>query len=270
MSLRRVVAGGLAAAIAGIVVSAAPQTAEKPDTKPGMTYESLQRLPDFSGWWLQEVATGGGAALARAPFRPEIAASLKNIMTKLAAGVDPVDLGTRSVYTYCAPTFAGRNGGVEDYVEFLFTPGRVTITNESGLVRRIPLRERPLPADVEESSSGTSVAHWEGQTLVVETGGLHNDAPFLPGPLGIKVGKQARIVERISLADADTLQIAMRMTAPELFTAPYETTTRYQRDRTHVFHETGRCGDPDRSIDPVTGRTRFDMTPPADLPPPPR
>jgi hypothetical protein len=29
------------------------------------------------------------------------------------------------------------------------------------------------------------------------------------------------------------------------------------------------CSDDDRSLDPVSGKQRFDMTPPADLPPPP-
>lgn len=90
----------------------------------------------------------------------------------------------------------------------------MTIANESGLVRRIPLDARPLPADLEESRSGTSVAHWEDRTLVVETGGLDHEAPFIPGPVGIKIGRNVSTVERISRADQDTLEIAQRMTVP--------------------------------------------------------
>jgi hypothetical protein len=44
----------------------------------------------------------------------------------------------------------------------------------------------------------------------------------------------------------------------------------YHRDRGHVFVDDLSCVEDDRSIDPVTGKQRFDLTPPADLPPPPR
>lgn len=271
MSARGIMSSTAAALAMMVSVSCPPgvEAQEQSSAMAGMTYESLKALPDFSGWWSVEFKPGARANFnpLQVPLRPEIAAAVKEVMQKLAAGADPVDLGIRS--PYCWQCFAGSNGGVEDYVEFLFTPGRVTITNESGLIRRLSLSDRPLAADLDESNGGTSVAHWEGGTLVVETGGLNPNAPYLPGPLGTKIGRNVRIVERMSLKDADTLEIALRMTAPELFTAPYETTTRYRRDRTHVFRELRWYGAEDRSIDPVTGRVRFDMTPPRDLPAPP-
>jgi len=46
-------------------------------------------------------------------------------------------------------------------------------------------------------------------------------------------------------------------------------TLAFRRDREHVFHEASHCAHDDRSVDPETARERFDLTPPADLPPPP-
>jgi hypothetical protein len=43
----------------------------------------------------------------------------------------------------------------------------------------------------------------------------------------------------------------------------------YVREAGYVAHELSNCPDFDRAIDPSTHLLRFDMTPPADLPPPP-
>lgn len=256
-------------AIAGAFCIMAARADETSDaSRPGMTYESIARLPDFSGWWYLDLDPNAVAKSLNVVFnayvpllKPELAERLK-ALAKLPADARQ---GTRP--GYCSPMiFTGFDGGFEDSVEFLFTPGRVTITSELGLLRRVFLY-RPLPADVEESAMGTSVGHWDGSTLVVETTGLDRNG-FLMN--GVKIGPGARVVERISLKDEDTLEIARRVVAPEVLTAPSEMTLAFLRDRDHVFHEASHCAEDDRSIDPETGRQRFDLTPPADLPPPPR
>ena len=258
--------------LTGLVLTAAPfpraQAADAPQPLPGMTYDSIPSLPDFSGGWsLKPPVPDPPQKL----LRPEVAATLKGWSVKTTQGVDPADVdGLKR--SYCGPPrFAGFNGGLQDYVEFLFTPGRVTITNELGLVRRIRLTREPLAAGREPSNAGTSVGHWEGQTLVVETAAL-DPGIGLGEPirkLPIKMGKNVRIVERFSLNGADSLQIVTRTTAPDVYTSPYETTTVYLRDRTHEFQDITNCTERDRAFDGATGRERFDMTPPPDLPPPP-
>ena len=260
-------------------------------SKPGMTYDSLARLPDFSGWWypsyFDEIdASRLGPAGAYTLVMVQNAA-LKPLLTpQAAAALEPYDKFLRSAAAslstppdpsafglkpadYCAPpSFAGDNGGFHEDVEFLFTPARVTITNESGLIRRIYLNLR-LPADVDETNTGTSAGHWEDGTLVIETIGLDRDNQFGGFVSPLKIGRDARIVERFSLKDRDTLQIATRITAPDLATKPLESVSVYRRDRGHVFHETPQCSRRDRSMDADTGLQHFDLTPPPDLPPPP-
>jgi hypothetical protein len=235
---------------------------------------AVAALPDFSGWWYWETAADGEFPLpfADAPFKDEIAKQVDVVRESFrqARLPDLADLGIDQRRAYCVPPrFAGFNGGFEDSIEFLFTPGRVTITNEGGLIRRIAL-DATLPAAVEESNAGTAVAHWEGQTLVVETIGTHGEA----ATGALRPGRNVRYVEHISLREPEVLQIVVRITAPDVLKAPYETTLVYRRDSNHVYHDgslsMNSCLENDPSIDPVTGRQRLDMTPPPDLPPPPK
>ncbi len=241
---------------------------------PGMSYESLQDLPDWSGWW-HVVPVDAPRGILQPPLlrllgdpppplKPELLPQVRGAVANMLR---------RGGRDYCGPRrFVGfQNGdGFEDAIELLFTPGRVTLTNEIGLLRRIYTDGRPLPADAEESHSGTSIGQWEGQTLVVETAGLTRGSRF---PLEIvgapPIGTNAKVVERISLRDPSTLEINSELTAPELLVAPYRVTTIYVREPGYVARELGYCADSDRLVDHETGALRFDLTPPPDLPPPP-
>ena len=147
----------------------------------------------------------------------------------------------------------------------------MTIINELGLIRRISLSSEPFREDPAETNTGVSIGHWEGRTLVVDTRGLSHDIGWDEprNKMPIRIGRHARIVERFSLEEPDTLRIVARITAPDLLAVPYEVTTLYSRDRSHVFQEITNCVQNDRAFDDTTGRERFDLTPPADLPPPP-
>ena len=235
----------------------------QPSTLPGMTYESVASLPDWSGWWGLPVPFQAELSRSPPPFRSEDLERFRSVST--AGDVDP------DPDRFCRPIqFVGYSGGFVDSVEFLFTPGRVTMTSEMGLIRRVYRDGRSLPDDVEHSNTGTSIGRWEGQTLVIETGGIHPEAKY-PGtvPEAIPIGKNARITERISLKDANTLEFDVLTVAPDLLTAPDRRTRTYTRVAKQAAHEITFCAEFDRSIDPVTGRQRFDMTPPLDLPPPP-
>lgn len=222
--------------------------------------------PDLSGWWVWESPQNGEFPnpFFDAPFKAMIAeefATLKEAFVR-AKLPDPADRGVDQRREHCKPPyFAGFNGGFEDAVEFLFTPDRLTITNESGLIRRIPLNRSALPEAVEESNAGTSVGRWEKQTLLVETIGTKT------GPQ--TWGKGARLTERFTLRGTEILEIAVRIVAPEVLERPYDKLLTYRRDRGHLVHEYTPCVDADPSFNPNTGREELNLTPPADLPPPP-
>jgi len=240
-------------------------------TSPGTSWDSIKELPDFGGWWgvILDVGTSGKPAGKRPspPLKPEVLARRQQIRARIGAGVDPTEILGKRPVVFCGPrVFTGSNGSFDDDFEFLFTPGRVTITSELGLIRRIPLDGPPLPAQAPETNAGTSRGHWEGRTLVIETIGIRHDYPYPEQSLG----RNARVVERISLKARDLLQIVARITAPDVYIRPFVSTTLYRRERAHVLEERDFCGEHDRSVDDATGHERFDMTPPRDLPPPPR
>ena len=215
-------------------------------------------MPDWSGWWGHRSPLPDEWLRNPPPLKPEILASRDS-----ATNFD--------LLRYCRPLqFTGSSGGFTEAVEFLFTPGRVTLTNEMGLIRRIYTDGRPMPEDPAATNTGTSIGRWEGQTLVVETAGINPKALY-PGTMAgaVPIGENVRIGERISLTDANTLQFEIVTVAPDVLAEPDRRTRVYSRLAKTMGTEVTFCADDDRSIDPQSGKVRFDMTPPADLPPPP-
>ncbi len=146
----------------------------------------------------------------------------------------------------------------------------MTLLNESGLVRRI-FTDGSSADEMAQTNNGLAVGHWEGRTLIVETHALNPNGRLGGNWPGVPtIGRNVRVSERISLRNADTLEITARLDAPDVLLEPFATTYVYIRDKTHRFHEQTDCVDDDRSIDPVSGDQRFDMTPPANMAPPPR
>jgi hypothetical protein len=247
----------------------------QPGTSPaaglaGASYETLKSLPDFSGWWHVVPADPPRSTeppllrLLRAPAPPLLPELLPRVREAIA------NMLRRGGRDYCGPPrFVGfQNGdGFEDTIELLFTPGRVTLTNEAGLIRRIYTDGRTVPADVDETNTGTSIGRWEHSTLVVETVGLARASRFPLEMAGAPpIGANAKVVERISLKDRDTLEVDSELTAPELLIAPYRTKTLYVREHGYVGRELAYCTESDRLVDHETGALRFDLTPPPDLP----
>lgn len=242
-------------------------------------YAALSKWPDFTGFWIESRGAPGAAPAANpagqgvapagppggftggAPLKPALA---KRLADMNAPGFDP---GGRE--RYCSPFgFAGNNASLTGF-DLVYSPGRLTLINEEGLIRRIYVG-RTFPKDAVDSLGGTSIAHWEGSTLVVETAYIDPQSKF---PMAViagsaPIGKDARITEWFSMK-GKKLTIKMTMIAPDLLTAPFTTTRSYQRDDAHWPIQRTSCVDNDRQIDPVTGKQRFDLTPPADLPPPP-
>jgi hypothetical protein len=229
-------------------------SAQAPGDRPGTTYASLAKLPDWSGWWGFGQAAPDELRTRPLPLKPAARDAAR------AAGPDADPL------RYCRPPqFTGSNGGFTEAVEFLFTPGRVTVTNERGLLRRIYTDGRTMPAAPDPTNTGLSIGRWEGQTLVVETRGINPLALYG----GVPIGDNVRITERIFLKDPGTLEIDVVMEAPDVLTQPDRRTRLYTRVAKMMASDITFCTEYDRSIEPGSGKQRFDLTPPADLPPPP-
>lgn len=114
-------------------------------------------------------------------------------------------------------------------IEIVQRPGRVAMLFEWDTVFRIIYtdgREHPDPLD-DTRFMGHATAHWEGETLVVDTTNF-NGKTWLMGN-GIPVSTEARMTERISLEEnGQTLVIAVTFEDPVNLTRPVH--------RRHVYN----------------------------------
>jgi len=202
----------LARSIAAQSNGGAPQSnvAPKPVASRGIQgrdYAALAKLPDFSGMW-QPLAD---------PSVPPPSFSRTPGPSPDVPGVG--DASSR----LCRPHGMPEVMGSVFPLEFLFTPGRVTINLEfEHLIRRIYTDGRPHPEDPDLSYMGDSIGHWEGATLVVDTIAIKSSDDGSDRGL--------HLVERFDLADPDTLRVDSTAYIAGV-AQPRRLSSRFQRNR---------------------------------------
>lgn len=99
--------------------------------------------------------------------------------------------------------------------------------------RILRLGGRHPPAAV-DSFSGASIAHWEGDTLAVET---RNFKPDQNRAGDFLVSSQTIIVERFTLTSHDELNYRFTITDPVHYTRPWTGETQYLRSKQAIFED---------------------------------
>jgi hypothetical protein len=233
---------GAALAQQGPAAPAAPAAGPMPRAD---GYAELERLPDWSGAWTAGVAAGGRAPPAAPKLTPAAQAKLDAFRAKQAAeGVDQ----TKQIN--CIPP--GMPGIMrQPYpIEFLFTPGRVTIFAETySQARRIYTDGRPLPDDPDPFFNGYSVGKWNGDTLEVDTVGF---SPVTDIAAGIGHSDKMRIHEKFWLESPDLMRVETTITDPETLTEPLVQQSAFRRERTWEMREYV-CEENNRLVDDPTG-----------------
>ena len=233
----------LTAALALAVAGAAAAQEVHPAAQPKGHYTALDKLPDWGGVWVLEFQRG-----APPNPTPEPKGPYKERYLALKAQAD-ANHGEfpRVGSSYCAPPGIPYHMGLAQYpIEFLFTPGRVTVLMEAWTqTRRIFTDGRTHPADLDATFYGHSIGHWEGQTLVVDTTGLK------PGSLiatGMGHSDKERVSERLHLSptDPDQLMDEITITDPEALEKPWSAVYRYRRHREWEILEFA-CAENDRN-----------------------
>lgn len=257
-----------------LAAPAAGQVAKDPiDRAPtAADWQRVATLPDWSGTWSPDIADQN-ARIGRdpTPWQPAIQRQVDHWSAEEKAGrpkgllIDCLPHGT--------PTFILIT---HNALEFLFSPGRVTILGESdgNRLRRIYTDGRPMPDDPDPSFHGYSVGRWQGDTLVVDTKAILPQVYLaVSEAVGIPNNGDMRVRERIHLTDPDTLIFELEITAPRILTRPWLTTRIYhrKRQRSHAIVE-GVCrqGDFHDAVD-EWGNAVFEPTYQKDgniLPPP--
>lgn len=265
MNMRPRVLALLPAAIAAVVVlsgTAAAQTAPewlKFGTRPptAADWAALAKLPDLNGVWEATTvgaARGRGAAAAAAEVFGGRAGQGAPAGRAGRAGRGGPPRGPQLTPAYAAKKAALEARHAEDSdsancvppgmpgvmtqpypYEFLLTPGQVTIVGEAYMqVRHVFTDGRPLPTDADPTFNGTSVGHWEGDTLVIETVGF-TDSTLLAA--NTPHSNKMKIVERLRLTGPDTMEVQTTVTDPEALTEPWVTNRALARHRNWTIRE---------------------------------
>ncbi len=120
-----------------------------------------------------------------------------------------------------------RSGAYNNNLMIFQTPGFVVIlTEQARQARLIPIADTPKPAFAQ--LAGVSRAHWEGETLVIETTQFRDRENGGTGP-------GMHLVERLTRLDPDTVAYEYTVTDPAVYTAPYTVMMPFRRTDGPIF-----------------------------------
>ena len=179
--------------------------------------------PTTPAWesWISNPADG------KIPYQPWAIAVRKAHRAGLARGVagESGDRLYADPQTFCiksVPRYAQRG------YELVQTPGSVVMMlNWGHFHRRIPLDNRPRPVTSAKFWMGIPRGRWDGDTLVIESTNF-NGKMWLDS-VGNFVSENVRVVERLKLVEANTMDYEVTIDDPTVFTQPWTLSYRLRR-----------------------------------------
>jgi hypothetical protein len=217
-------------------------------------FASLDARPDWGGIWILNFSMPKPGA---APSVPALRGKYLEGSQAWQKQVQATQGEVPHEGSYCKPPGMPIIMMAPQYpIEFLFTPGRVTIHHEAWMQwRNIFTDGRGHPADLDATFNGHSIGKWAGDTLVVDTIGVKDTLEI---GMGMKHSNQLHIVERIHLAkdDPNTLVDEMTLFDPVALAQPWSTKLTYKRNRDDELLEF-ECAENDRNPVDAAGHTGF-------------
>jgi hypothetical protein len=227
----------VATALVGIVVkppsAAAGPAVINPPPEP-KDWAALASLPDWSGVWTPNMTDQQRRIKTDpVPWNKAAAAQVAKLEAAEQAG-DP-----KGLFINCLPeSMPSWMLITHNALEFLFTPGRVTMLGESdgNRLRRIYTDGRGHPADPDPTFHGHSIGHWEGDTLVVDTVGILPETYIaVSEAVGLPNNGDLHMIERIRLEKPDILRDDLEIIAPHVLTKPWKTSRFLFRQRAQKY-----------------------------------
>ena len=227
--IRRVAAALAAAALLAVF----PAQAQGDGDAQASRVRAFAELPYWPGYWVSEQyadTTIGGFSGPRPAGAPPI--------MRLNGFDAPWNEEGRRRQAEAARTRPGRKAMGWGYpmmmdaatpLQFMITPEETLIVNAYGETRHIYTDGRAMPAaeDMWPTVWGTSIGHWEGDTLVIETVQVQMPYTYFHGAPSLS--EEARYIERIRL-DGDRLVNAFTILDPVTLTGPWNVTINQVRE----------------------------------------
>ena len=207
-----------------LLASSAPTNATGTPIPKPETWAAIGKLPDFSGVW-ELVSTRGGPPPEAPSLTPDYAAKAQLYRAEQEKGGNEDNLTAN-----CLPPGMPQIMNQPYPMEFLFTPGKITVVIEAySQMRRIFTDGRKHPEDPDLTFNGHSIGHWEGDTLVIDTVGLVAETPLGQG--GLQHSDKMRIEERLRMTAPDKMEIRTTITDPIALAKPWTSVKTLARHR---------------------------------------
>ena len=207
-----------------------PKTAAGSPNLAAPTPRGSDGKPDLSGLWGNVCPSGNKIILCA----PEVAVPQEfgNIGRKLKDGLPYQSWAAELVKarreqngkddptSHCLPGGVAKLHTAALLRKIVHTPALLVFLMErNASYRQVFLDGRPLPKDPNPSWNGYSTAHWEGDTLVVESNGFldHNWLDRSGSPLT----EAAKMTEKLRRVNFGTLEIELTVDDPEAYTKPW-------------------------------------------------
>ena len=215
-------------------------------------YSEVTKWPDWGGVWSPDWSTlfGPGGRAGPTALTPEAQAKLDAFNAAKKEGENQ-----QTAAANCLPNGMPQIMRQPYPIEFIYSPGRVTIFAETySQARRIYLNT-DFPKNPEPLFNGNSIGHWEGDTLVVDTIGF---SPETEIAAGVPHNDKMHITERIHLLSPTRIMIDTTITDPGVLSAPYTYSQAYDKKPDWHIREYV-CEENDRDSADAQGRAHLDL-----------
>jgi hypothetical protein len=136
---------------------------------------------------------------------------------------------------------------LNDTVQFLHAPDLFVILYAREMLPRIIHMNTGHPDNLERSTYGHSIAHWEGDTLVVDTIGMTDDT--WTDRLGTPHSDKIRVVERYRKTAEGEIRVDFTVEDSGAFTTPWSAYVSYSPDGDDYYEQV--CAE--NNINTLTG-----------------
>jgi hypothetical protein len=218
IELRKVgIGAGIALASLLMISSVTPAQAQAPGATPAKKSTEAFDPKDFSGVW------GGQSIANMTKEEPPMTAwglakyklAKTNWSNPPVTGKDDNDPVLR-----CEPAGIPRlYNGFAHPISFMQSPDKIVQLFEADSIYRIFYLNRQHPEHPDSMWYGDSIAHWEGNTLVVDTADF-NDRTWLDTS-GHPHSDQMKMTEKFTRTDHDHLQLDITINDPIAYTKPW-------------------------------------------------
>jgi hypothetical protein len=218
--------------------SAAPR-ANHPDisgiwTRGATVTTPFRSPPSGPGPVLSVVATGtktndDGAVYRQGDYRAPILQSWAAEVVRAHAESEHQGKPVRSAKETCWPMGVPYILELNLRAQIIDDDKQIVFLYEQLMQQRIVRLNATHPANLKPSWYGDSVAHWEGDTLMVDTVGL-DKRTWVDG-FGTPHTDKLHVVERYHLRNPGTLEVLFTVDDPGAFTTPWSAIATYRKDR---------------------------------------